>query len=92
MAKRVWANKLRCLLDEIDPPRSQPGSGHELEPMSVGEQQEFGNTLIDFGQHAGQPYREVPRSYLEWLADRSRLQFRNLRRFLMTTEVGAHSE
>lgn len=43
--------------------------------MTKEQANRFGGEVIQFGKYQGMPYREVPREYLEWLADQAvRLQ------------------
>ena len=41
----------------------------QLITMTPEQAERFGRERITFGKHAGTEYRDVPREYLEWLAD-----------------------
>ena len=49
--------------------------GETLLTMTPEQVRQFETETITFGKHAGQRYGDVPREYLEWLADQAvRLQ------------------
>lgn len=57
-----FAQKIRELQGKAKPAPT-------LLTMTAEQAARFGRERIAFGVHRGEPYEEVPRDYLEWLAD-----------------------
>lgn len=51
-------------------------------PMEDQEADRYGRMVAGFGRFKGQRYRDIPRDYLEWLADQKRDEWQALHRYL----------
>ena len=60
----------------------------DVKPMTDGQAREFGKQVIEFGQHRGRRYDDVPLDYLEWLADRGV----ELHRYLLSRRIRGESK
>jgi hypothetical protein len=81
VGKRIIANRLvenmaTWLLKQTEP---KPTT---VEPMSEREAKMFDAETIAFGKYQGRPFREIPTSYLSWLADSQRALWREIHRYL----------
>jgi len=77
---RVWEEKQKT-------PQTEP-----IVPMTEQEMTTFGHTTMKFGKHEGEKIKDVPLSYLVWLADESRQTWRKLHAYLNTPAVKARME
>ena len=90
---RIAANKFRRVLDQFDPPKPpDPLLVMSLLPMTDAEAKQFETNPMAYGKHAGTPTRDVPRDYLEWLADAKRSEWREMHRYLLRTVIAAHGD
>lgn len=76
---------MRECLDYAAPLIPKP---QELLTMSNAEASRFGCERITFGKYAGTEYRDVPRDYLEWLADEAL----KLQSYLRATQRGPRND
>jgi hypothetical protein len=58
-----------------------------VKPMTEQEAAAFGKTFMEFGEFRGQPVDSVPVDRLEWYADASRGNYRQLHRYLNSPRV-----
>lgn len=83
LQKRVFANKIRRMLDEIDPPKTEEKINYgDIPIMTEQEAHNFQRDIILYGKHAGQAYEEIPDDYLGWLCDAKLKEWKQLRRYL----------
>jgi hypothetical protein len=80
----VACNSLRRVLDEFDPPANAPLTLPTMQPMTKHERACFEAETMIYGKHFGEKMGDIPRDYLEWLADAKHREWRQLRRYLMT--------
>ena len=77
---------LNCVQEYIQPflQPSKPAAPAAIvpSPMDEREAQQYGETAWKFGKYSGKTVKEIPGSYLAWLADQSRDTWRNLTRYL----------
>lgn len=79
---RIVANRLRRAIDDICAPPVVEARPQPVEPMEYNEAFRMARERIEYGQHAGQCYGDIPRSYLDWLVEAKRTEWRRLASFL----------
>lgn len=79
---RIVANRLRRTIDDICQPVVIEARPQPVEPMEYNEAFHMARELIEYGQYKGQCYGEIPRSYLDWLVEAKRTEWRRLASFL----------
>ena len=86
LGRRIIANRIVAFLSawlplvETAPPPTAT-------PMTDIEAKAYGDERMEFGHYAGTRIDEVPRSYLEWLADSSRTTAVQLSRYLKSNRI-----
>ena len=88
---RVACNKLRKVLDTLDPPPLGPWKDSQRDSiirMSPEEIEEFGNTEMRFGQFKGEQIKYIEKSYLAWVADTQRETSKQMTRYLKSLPQG----
>jgi len=87
VGKRVLALRVQeCIqqwLSSTKPKAQRPN----LVPFTIIEAREYGSKLMDFGFHKGTPIKDIPRDYLEWLADKSRNNWQELWKYLNSPQM-----
>ena len=78
----VFANKLRRVIDEQSPLKAAEAKPQPVEPMEYREACHMARERIEYGQYSGQCYGDIPRSYLDWLVEAKRTEWRRLASFL----------
>lgn len=86
LSVHVECNKIRRMLDSIDPPKRTKAvePSMTLEPMTQDESHRFGRMPITYGRWSGTPMHSVPRDYLDWLCELKREEWKQLLRYLKT--------
>lgn len=80
----IIANRLRRVLDDLSPKRGTVALPDTVEMMPEEQAASFARKVLTFKPYQDRTYGEVPRRYLEWLADKKRSDSRELRAFLMS--------
>jgi len=81
--RTIIANRLRRAIDEVSPPKvTTEVKPQPVEPMETNEAFHMASEKIEYGQYAGQCWGDIPRSYLDWLVEAKRTEWRRLASFL----------
>jgi hypothetical protein len=85
-ARGIAANLIRRRIDELYP-KPIAKCVDVVEKMTPAEQHAFGITELGYGKYLDIQIRDIPREYLEWLADAKRKEWRELHSYLLSLGV-----
>lgn len=81
--RRIVGNIVRRkLADLCGEPVHDPPPVAEVQPMRDAEAKTFADEIVPYGKYKGESWGDVPRAWLEWLAEQKRSEAKKFAAFL----------